>query len=342
MHEAPEPLPSDQQSLAPYMEEARKALEVEPSQEMRGFIAKSPADDDWKFASLKPASTPFARPLVGRSFLDNKPYALGSAGVLLGLGSAAAMAAANGLGYLSELQETALLLALALHVLVVGATFGVGSCLDEKDRHRPSWQLHRSSPRSGASGRGDSALGEGEEARLARHSAAALWSLHDGQGARTWRSKDLVEWRARLDLRSEAVQTIRSAGALQELREALFESPAQLTDEARAARKDDYAIYTAGLDALRERVEQQVALQLMVTEIGRRQALPPAEDPAALAGRIAADMPAHEQAIENLSAITSESSDLLDLLDPTHLPELCDGQSAAALHGDSDGGDGRG
>lgn len=301
-------------TLSPFMEQAGKKLETEPSRAMVAHIPKSPADSKDKDALLRPSGTPLARSLMGHSVLEDRTVAFGTSGMLLLATGGVAAGVATEMGYLSMLQMSVALCVLAVCTMVFGVSLGFAASRTARDLSLPAWELPRpGTRRPTVPSKRRTVLSGGEEEQLARHSAAALWNLHDGDGAKAWKSDSFAEWRARLDLREEAAQTIRSAGALQDLRESLGHFPAHCAPEAQSAWKADYAIYSAGLAALRERVQRQLSLQLAVEEAGR-QLNTPQQDRQILTGRIAADLPSHELAVENLSEIANQSADLVGLL----------------------------
>lgn len=301
-------------TLSPFMEQAGKKLETEPSRAMVARIPKNPADSKDKDALLRPSGSPLARSLMGHSVLEDRTVAFGASGGLLLVASSGAARIATEMGFLSALQMDIFFCVLAASVLVVGVVVAFVATRTASNSSLPAWELTRPGARRlSIWSNCPTILSGGEEEQLVRHSAAALWNLHDGDGAKTWRSDSFAEWRARLDLREEAAQTIRSAGALQDLRESLGDFPAHCAPEAQSAWKADYAVYSAGLAALRERVQRQLSLQLAVEEAGRRLNTPQ-QDRQLLTGRIAADLPSHELAIENLSEIANQSADLVGFL----------------------------
>ena len=308
----PDPEPSEE-FLSPYMEQARKSLEGAPSRGMIGRIPQDPANDGAKRALLRPSGAPLDRSLIGQSFLEDREVARMLSFWILVTTGGIGLVVARDTGHLSMLHASIGLLALAACILMVGVVAGVVSFHNGTPHTGTTWELpHPRTRRPAVPPRSKGILSGGEEERLARHSAAALWNLHDGKGAKTWGSDGLSEWRARLDLREEAAHTIRSAGALQELREVLGDFPAHQGEQAQARWRDDYAVYSAGLAALRERVQYQLALQLAMEEADH-QLDTPHQDRNALTGRIAADLPSHEQAIENLSDLACQSADLVGI-----------------------------
>ncbi|MFL0579625.1 hypothetical protein [Dietzia sp. 179-F 9C3 NHS] len=231
---------------------------------------------------------------------------------------------------------------MAFVVVVAGIVTGLALTLGEKKDPGSCWELrsrketryvHR---RSDGPGRRDETL-DGDEAHLARHSAAALWALYAGRASRTWQSKQMVEWRARLDLRTEAADTIRTAGTLQDLRLALTQPMDSSDDDARSKWESDYAVYQAGMASLRSRVEQQVALRIAVEEIDRLPAAP-TDARTELVDRVVAVIPGNEIASENLNEITYQSAELLSLYErPTPPLDTVDGHELGAAPGQKSG-----
>lgn len=303
----------------PFLAQAREQLEDEPGRAMVARISKDPAEEEWKDAMLKPAGRAFDHGLVGQSLFTSKSFAatlIGTGGVLV---AAAGSRGIYDLGLISELQFTIVLCLGAILVVVGALAAGIASAISAGSQPRATWVLP--SPNSRPSvllPKGRDLLSGGEEAHLARHSAAALWELHAGTASAVWKSDDLQDWRSAVDIRAEATATIRAAGELQKLREALGDLPADHDGQTQAAWRTDYAVYKSGMAALRERVEQQLALLMAVEAIGR-QLDTPVDERHALADRIAASMPVTEQAVENLSALTSQSQDLLGFL-TVHVP----------------------
>lgn len=300
-------------ALAPFMEQARKQLEADPSLSVVAHIPKDPAGDTDGESLLRPSRSPWARSLIGRSALEHKSMALTLSGCLLLIGAGISARAAEAWGLVSQFQLLVTLLVMGLvmvAVLVVTViAAGISLYLNRGRDTVPTWVLPRRGSLLPTAPSKTCTLLTGEEELLARHSAAALWNLHDGRGSKAWKSEGMTQWRSRLDLREEAAQTVRAAGALQELRESLGGQALPQDEELQAGWRDDYAVYCAGLAALRERVQYQLALQLAVETVGR-QVTAPQQDRKVLASRIAAGLPSHEQAIETLSGIAGESAEL--------------------------------
>lgn len=299
--------------LEPFIEQARKKLEGEPDRSMVARVARDSAYDQWSLAMLRPAINPLESTLLGRPPIEQKPIAFMVSTSAAAISTILVMQLFHYSGALTETAHNAVLIAIAIMTLVVGGAVGVAEFFGPKPP-KDVWIL----PRAQAGGRSTARvrrddLDGGEETHLVRHSAAALWDLHAGSTSRTWKSASMSEWRSSVDLRTEATETIRAAGALQDLRRALGDFPVYLDDEAQAKWRDDHAVYQAGLSSLRERVEQQVALQMAVKAIGRLFDTPAGER-AALADRITATIPGNELAVENLAAINMQSSDLMGLL----------------------------
>lgn len=307
--------------LEPFIEQARKRLEGEPDRNMVARVAKDPGYDEWRGAILRPADRPFGATLLGRPPLEHKPIALSMSTILVMLPPAFLAQYSYASGALSEPKFALLLSVIAALTVIAGVTIGISGAREAKKAPAAAWSL----PRSRSGGRPDThrrrdQLHGGEEVHLARHAAAALWDLHAGDTSQTWQTPSMAEWRSRVDLQQEAAETIRTAGALHELRQALGDFPVYLDDEAKAKWKADHAVYQAGLSSLRERVEHQVALKMAVEEIGR-QLDTPVDERTALADRIAATIPGNELAIENLAEINTQSTDLMALLN-LHLPSI--------------------
>lgn len=296
--------------LEPFIEQARKNLEGEPDRSMVARVARDSAYDEWSWAMLRPAMNPFESTLLGRPPIEQKPIAFMVSTGAAAISTMLVMQVFRYSGALTDTAYGAVLIAIAMMILVVGGAVGVAEFFGPKPP-KDVWVL-QAGDKSTTRVRRDHLHG-GEETHLVRHSAAALWDLHAGGTSRTWKSASMAEWRSSVDLRAEASETIRAAGALQDLRRALGDFPVYLDDEAQAKWRDDHAVYQAGLSSLRERVEQQVALQMAVKAIGR-QLNTPAGERAALADRIAATIPGNELAVENLAAINMQSFDLMGLL----------------------------
>lgn len=302
--------------LSPFMSQSREKLETEPDQSIFARIGKDAADDTWSGTSLRATSHPnpfsnlYANPLHKNSLF--RGTAVG-AGLMMATG--VGLNVTQSMGYISLLQFNVSLLALAGLVMILGIVVAIASVFRSDHRPRPALVLLDTNARhSPIPSKTLQVLAGGEEEHLARHSAAALWNLHAGaDGAKAWKSENLQPWRDQLDLRKEASETIRAAGSLQELRESLGDFPHHRGEEDQADWKADYAVYKSGLAALRERVEQQVALQLAVEEIGR-QFETPLDARHSLADRIASELPSYEQATETISELNSQSTDFLGLL----------------------------
>lgn len=308
------PKPDDSgRLLEPFINRARKKLEGEPDRSMVARVARDSSYDEWSGAMLRPAMSPFEATLLGRPPIEQKPIAFMVSAVLIPMPVGLAAQMFLHTGAIAETQYSLIMVALAITIVVAGCAIGVTVAFGPKPGEGV-WVLPRAQAgdKSTTRVRRDY-LHDGEETHLVRHSAAALWDLHAGGTSRTWKSASMAEWRSSVDLRAEAFETIRAAGALQDLRRALGDFPVYLDDEAQAKWRDDHAVYQAGLSSLRERVEQQVALQMAVKALGR-QLDSPAGERAALADRITATIPANELAVENLTEINTQSADLLALL----------------------------
>jgi len=301
--------------LEPFIEQARKRLEGEPDRRMVARVSEDPAYDKWDASVLRPASAPLGPTLLGQPALLRKSVALPLAAYFVGLPITFGLAAAREMAIPPQV-EMALGIAGVIVVLTAVVTLLIGlSTMSSYPKGRGAVRSLPASPLENLPRGRDrrELLDGGEEAKLARHSAAALWNLHAGTASRAWKSTSLADWRAKVDLQSEARETIRAAGALQDLRLALGDFPVYVDGEAKAKWRADFEVYRAGLSSLRDRVEQQVALQLAVEAIGRQLDTPIGQR-AELADRIAASVPRNELAIENLAELADQSVDMLALL----------------------------
>ncbi|AVM66123.1 hypothetical protein ACQREA_17155 [Dietzia cinnamea] len=328
------PKPDDSgRLLEPFINQARKKLEGEPDRSMVARVARDSSYDEWSGAMLRPAASPFGSTLLGRPPIKQKPIASMVLAVVIPIPIGLAAQMFLHTGAIAETQFNLIMVALAITILVAGCAIGVTEAFGPKPGE-DVWVLPRAQAgdRPNARARRDHLEG-GDESRLVRHSAAALWDLHAGSTSRMWKSASMAEWRSGVDLRAEASETIRAAGALQDLRRALGDIPVHLDAEAQTKWRDDYAVYQAGLSSLRERVEQQVALQMVVEAIGRQLDTPSGER-AALADRIAATIPGNELAVEHLAEINTQSADLLALLNlQSSSIEVADSRTSAPNNG---------
>lgn len=304
---------------ASFLARAHERLDAEPGRAMIARISKDAAEEDWKDAFLRPAGLSIDSGLVGQSPFTSKKFAATLIGCGGGLIAAAGSRGIYDLGLISELQFAIVLCVVAVLMVTGAIGVGIASALSAGSQPRATWALPAPNTRPSVFlSKGRDVISGGEEEHLARHSAAALWELNAGTASAVWKSDALQDWRSAVDIRAEATAVIRAAGELQKLREALGDLPADDDGQAPAEWKTDYAIYKSGLAALRERVEQQLALLMAVEAIGR-QLDTPVDERHALADRIAGSMPVTEQAVENLSALTSQSQDLLGFL-TVHVP----------------------
>lgn len=299
--------------LVPFLELARKRIESEPDNRMFARISKDPSSDGFYNESLKPVKD---RRRINLFAVRDELFKAGL--FTAGYGSLALVASP----VLGLSQEAGLLTdaqfaggAVSLFLPIFGLWAWVSRVARKEKKLRPDAVWLLAGPPS-ARRKADLRVGflhGGDEATLAQHSAIALWELQAGELSQAWHSEGLSVWRSRVDLRTEARETIRAAGALQDLRLALGDFPAYAAEEDRAKWRADCAFYQAGLSSLRDRVEQQVALQMAVAAIGLQLEVPPSKR-AELVDRIAGLMPANELAVENLSQTNTQSADMLTLL----------------------------